>query len=158
MRRTGWIAGVMVLAACGGAAEKGIEGPAPETAAAPAGGAATSSTVPAGAGLTDARATELGRRYATWLYANRVDSLWTAFDADMKAQSESPEHFGTLMHQAFEVLGQEKEVLKEEIVDAEDLRVYRRVASWSGIPQHVALTFALHPDGTIAGIFFRPGD
>lgn len=109
--------------------------------------------------LSDAEAMRLGREAAQLIFAQDMDALWPRFDADVQAQAQSPENFGALMQQVFTQIGEETNLVEEEIIvppQQPGITVYRRQGHYMGIGGDANLIVAFNADGSIAGVNIQP--
>jgi len=114
------------------------------------GATANAETEPAEAALAD------GRSLTTSFLAGEVAPIWARFSEQMKAIIGSPEGLEGFSKQVRDELGTENEVSDERVIEEGGLKVYRRVARWSGVPMPIAITWAVAPNGRIDGFQVAP--
>ena len=116
---------------------------------------------PADTNLTDARAMELGRKYAAMFHGRSFDSLWTYATPASKERFGSVERFRTGGEQALTQIGAETGIVSETVEPASAgmtaSKAYVRVSNYAGSQgTPVRLVIGLMNDGTIAGMQIRP--
>ena len=111
--------------------------------------------------LSDEETLRLGQEAVELLFANDMEALWPRFDAQVQAQAVSPENFGQMVDQIFGQIGEEMNVVEEEVLASPaqpGISVYRRRGHYMAIGQNADLIVAFNADGTIAGINIMPAE
>lgn len=99
---------------------------------------------------------EAGREATERFYAGEVASLWLGMTEEMQKALGSEAALRAFRAQVEAQLGEERELLAEDVSDAQGFRVYRRVARFEKLDSPVVVQFAFDGDGGIAGFFIRP--
>ncbi len=97
-----------------------------------------------------------GRNLTASFLAGDVAPVWARFSEQMRAIIGSPEGLEGFSKQVRDELGSENEILHERVIEEGGLKIYRRVARWSGVPMPIAITWAVAPNGRIDGFQVRP--
>ncbi|NGX17599.1 serine hydrolase domain-containing protein [Wenzhouxiangella sp. XN24] len=97
-----------------------------------------------------------GRKLTASFLAGDVAPVWARFSEQMRAVVGSPEGLEGFSKQVRDELGSEDEILDERVIEEGGLRIYRRVARWSGVPMPIAITWAVAPNGRIDGFQVGP--
>ncbi|HEX8395514.1 MAG TPA: M23 family metallopeptidase [Longimicrobium sp.] len=100
---------------------------------------------------------QTGRRYTQWMYASRMDSLYSRLGPQMLARIGSLEQFTAFRSGMDAQLGTETELMSEELMpSAPHLTAYRRTARFSRAPVPVQVTIVTDSAGTIHGFGVAP--
>lgn len=99
---------------------------------------------------------ERGRELTAEFYAGETDSLWSQMSEQMRAAFQNKENLVAFRQQVEEQLGDETEVLNEEVAPAPPYQVYVRTASFEKGEGPVVVQWTIEADGTVAGFFIRP--
>ncbi len=127
-------------------------------------GLAATLTVPAamaaqeqGTVTSDSAAMAKGRQYTDWFYQKEFSQLWEVMGPQMRqALGGSESILPTVWSQVNSQVGQETEVVEEEVTQAQGLWVYLRRARYSGFLGIILVQFAMDENGTVGGFFVRP--
>lgn len=99
----------------------------------------------------------VGRQATMYFYAGRVDSLWAMVDSTWQKELGSSDWF---IQRALEVqtrVGEEQELVREEIRMRNGEPQYWRTAKFSGYPaEPVVLRWIVTPGGKVSGVGFNP--
>lgn len=101
---------------------------------------------------------EQGRTYTNWLYDKEYGKLWERMTPEMQRVFGSASELGQFAGKAVTRLGQERNTVDEEVVDARAERVYSRTSSFSEVPQPMMIQWALTENGAVSGLVVRPAD
>lgn len=112
-------------------------------------------TAPAAA-EEDTAALEAGRALTAQWFAGEYEAIWAQMGAQMQAALGSAEGLAQTGAGMLTQLGEEQEVLTERVSRQQGFDVYQRVGRWSQAPMPIVVTWALGPDGLVAGFHVRP--
>jgi hypothetical protein len=99
----------------------------------------------------------VGRQATMYFYAGQLDSLWAMVDSTWQQELGSSDWF---IQRAFEVqqrVGEEEELVREEIRMRNGEPQYWRTARFSGYAaEPVVLRWVVTPEGKVSGVGFNP--
>jgi hypothetical protein len=105
----------------------------------------------------DSAAMDRGRQYTEWWYEKAFDQLWEVMGPQMRqALGGSAAGLPGFREQVSSLLGEETEVLGEEVTRAQGMHVYVRRARYSGHEGVIQVQFAMDDAGMISGFYVRP--
>ena len=102
----------------------------------------------------DAQALETGRRLTAEFYRGELETLVAGFSTEMR-ESMPVEQLAVMRRSLQETLGDEIEILDEQIRSQQGYSVYRRVAKFEKHDGEVEVLWALRVDGKVGGFFVR---
>lgn len=97
-----------------------------------------------------------GRQATERFYAGEVSELWAWMTGEMHAGLGSEQALAAFRAQVAAQLGEEREVLAEDVSEAGGYTTYRRTARFEKSPAPVVVQFSFDGEGSIAGFFVRP--
>lgn len=109
---------------------------------------------PAEAGGEDGLAA--GRQAVERFYAGEVSELWARMTGEMHAGLGSEQALAAFRAQVAAQIGEEHEVLSEDVSGAGGYTTYRRIARFEKTPAPVMVQFSFDGEGRIAGFYVRP--
>jgi murein DD-endopeptidase MepM/ murein hydrolase activator NlpD len=109
---------------------------------------------PAEAGEEDPLAA--GRQATERFYAGEVAELWGAMTEEMHAGLGGEPALAAFRAQVAAQLGDETQVLSEDVSEAGGYMTYRRIARFEKSPAPVVVQFSFDGEGRIAGFYVRP--
>lgn len=110
-------------------------------------------------GNTDNGTLEWGRQLTEAFFAGDLRPLWNRMNLEMQgAAGGSVEEFRSFRAEVAELVGEEREVLHEEVLRDQELDVYRRVAAFDKAPEPMVVQWGLDENGAIADFFIRPAE
>jgi hypothetical protein len=92
------------------------------------------------------------RKYATWLFTARSDSLFASLDSVSRRQFESASTFDDVVAQLALMAGTEERMLEERWVNRLGKRQYWRTSKYTASDEPVITRFVILPTGELAGI------
>jgi hypothetical protein len=99
---------------------------------------------------------ERARRYATWLFTARSDSLFANLDSVVKTQFGSADTFDQIAADLAIRAGSEDRLISERWVNRLGKRQYWRTSKYSAAEEPVILRLVILPTGKIAGLGMNP--
>ncbi|MBB4636345.1 M23 family metallopeptidase [Longimicrobium terrae] len=112
---------------------------------------------PAAAQQPDTLRMQTGRKYTRMLYASHMDSLYARLAPQMRERVGTAEQFAAFRTQMGGQIGDETEVVAEEMVPGPPQAfVYRRTARFSRVQVPVEIIFATDSAGLIHGFSVQP--
>ncbi len=97
-----------------------------------------------------------GRACTELLYAGDTAALWERLGDALRELFGEPEKLAAFRLVVGDQLGEEEELLDEEVVDEGALRVYVRRARFAKLERPVRVTFAFSPTGRVEGFRVAP--
>ncbi len=105
---------------------------------------------------SDPAALEPGRAATERFFAGETAALWSAMNEEMRSALGSEQALAAFRTQVGAQLGEEREILSEDVSDAGGYATYRRMARFEKVEAPVVVQFSFDAAGKIAGFFVRP--
>ncbi len=99
---------------------------------------------------------ERGRAYTQQFYAGELEQLFARFSAEFADVIGGEAGLRAFRDGFLADVGQEVEVLAEEVLPHPGAEVYQRVVMFEHFGSAVAIEWALDPEGTVLGMFIGP--
>jgi hypothetical protein len=99
-----------------------------------------------------------GRALTGWLYAADVDRLWPRLSLALREHFVDRDGLRAFAVDLDDQLGQETEVLDDQVIPWLGSAIYHRTAAFSETGPPVWVQWTLAPDGTVLGVFVRPAE
>lgn len=99
---------------------------------------------------------ERARRYVTWLFTARSDSLWANVDSIARIQFGSASVMDEVAADLAIRAGSEERLIEERWVNRLGKRQYWRTAKFSAADEPVLLRLVILPTGKLAGVGINP--
>ncbi len=99
---------------------------------------------------------EIGRRYTTQFYQEKLDGIWEKFDDTMKKGLVSLDNLKAFRKQVGDQLGEEIQIVSEDVTRTGGSNVYIRHARFKKIDKIIDVTWAFDEQGAIHGFYVRP--
>jgi hypothetical protein len=99
---------------------------------------------------------ERGRTLTQQFYAGQTDTIASAMNTEMFAAIGGGPGLASFREQLRAQVGEETEVVAEEVATSGVHRLYQRTARFSGFGGTLSVVWTLDGDGRVAGFFVRP--
>lgn len=97
-----------------------------------------------------------GRALSEAFLAGEQEAVWSRMTGEMQAAFGRMDALIAFREQLSGSLGDEAEVLSEDVKRVKGHDVYLRTGRWSGAEPQIAMQWALNADGQVAGFYVRP--